>query len=126
MLASLFVLGAINKIVNYGATLSYMAGADVRPAVLLLPPVIALELVAGLLIIRGGRLAVWAALILVPYTLTTNVFFHDFWTMEEPVRALQLSLFFKNISIAGGLLVVAATIGHRDQKEARARHLGEK
>jgi len=60
-----------------------------------------------------------AALILAGFTLATNFFFHDFWTMDGNVRELELSLFFKNIAIAGALLFVATQQFSYKQSEKR-------
>jgi putative oxidoreductase len=109
MLASLFLLAGINKVLNYNATLVMMDGAGVQPAALLLPPTIALELGAGGLIVVGNRYSFPSALALAAYTLATNVFFHRFWSFEGDLAQLQLSLFFKNVAIIGALLYLAAS-----------------
>jgi putative oxidoreductase len=114
LLASLFVLGGINKLLDPGATLSIMRGAAMPLPELLLPLTIALELGGGLLVAFGRRFAWQAALLLVPYTLAANLFFHRFWEMAPPLAAVQLSLFFKNIAIVGGLLFVAGTAQSAD------------
>jgi putative oxidoreductase len=107
VLASLFILGGLNKIMNYDATLAMIRGAGLEPAAVLLPPTILLELGGGLLLAFGRRFAALTALALAGFTIATNIVFHRFWVMSGPEAALQLSLFFKNISIAGGLLFVA-------------------
>ncbi len=110
-LASLFLLGGLNKILNYKATLESMEAVGLSPAPLLLPIVIGLELVGGALVVVGRRGASLAALALAVFTLSTNLFFHDFWNMDDDIAALELSLFFKNVCIAGGLVFYAAAIG---------------
>jgi putative oxidoreductase len=109
ILASLFVLAGVNKIMNYDPTLAMMHGVGLEPAALLLPPTIALELGAGGLIAWGKRYAIPCALVLVAYTLATNLFFHRFWSFDGELAQLQLSLFFKNVAIIGALLFLAAS-----------------
>jgi len=106
-IASLFLLGGVNKVMNFEAVTVRMEAVGLMPSSILLPIVIALELGAGLLLATAGPAYRLAALILAGFTLATNFFFHDFWTMQGDVRALELSLFFKNIAIAGALLFVA-------------------
>lgn len=118
-LASLFLLGGLNKLLNYAATLESMEAVGLSPASLLLPIVIGLELIGGVLVAVGRRGAAPAALALAVFTLSTNLFFHDFWNMGGEIAALELSLFFKNICIAGGLVFYAAVIG-RFQSAAEA------
>lgn len=108
VLASLFVLGGINKLMNYDATLVQMSAVGLEPAGVLLPFVILLELGGGLAVAFGRWMAAIAAAALAVFTLATNIFFHDFWAMSGEMAQLELSLFFKNVAIAGGLLYVAA------------------
>jgi putative oxidoreductase len=116
LLLSLFILGGINKIINYDATLAMMRGAGLQPAGLLLPATIALELGGGLLVASGRRFAAPMALLLAVFTIATNIIFHRFWGMTGPEAALQLSLFFKNVAIAGGLVMVAAMLAQRGRE----------
>jgi len=48
-----------------------------------------------------------AALALAGFTVATNFVFHEFRTMDGEQAALELSLFLKNISIAGALVLLA-------------------
>jgi len=54
------------------------------------------------------RLEVWAAVVLSGYCVATALLFHDYWTLPEPDRLQQMFHFFKNIALAGALLVIAA------------------
>ena len=83
-----------------------MQGWSLR--LVLLPAAICLELVGGVLVALNLSWSAIAAMCLAAYTILINGIFHQFWTLEEPFRALELSLFFKNISIAGALLMVAS------------------
>ncbi len=109
-LASLFILGGINKLLSYGSTLDNMRNVGLEPAGVLLPLVFALEIGAGSLVAIGRWMAPLAALGLAGFTLATNLAFHDFWTMEGERAAFELSLFFKNISIAGALIFLAGAL----------------
>jgi uncharacterized membrane protein YphA (DoxX/SURF4 family) len=81
--------------------------------------------VSGVLIIAGGLgviLGVWAdlaALGLVVYTLIAAFMIHHFWTDEDAMtQQVEMSMFMKNLSIAGGGLILfgflAATGGAVD------------
>ncbi len=106
-LASLFILGGINKIANFGATAASMEAVGLVPTAVLLPATIALELGLGLVLALGLRWAWVAGLTLAVFTLATNVFFHRFWALEGELAQLELSLFFKNVAIAGALVFAA-------------------
>jgi putative oxidoreductase len=118
-LASLFVLGGINKILNYDATGVRMAEAGLEPAALLLPATIALEIGGGLLVAFGGNLAWLAAAALAVFTLATNFFFHRFWEMTGVQAETELSLFFKNVAVFGALTYAAAVLFGRTYGQKR-------
>jgi putative oxidoreductase len=107
-LASLFVLGALNKVSQFEITRATMSDVGLEPAGILLPLVIALEAIGGVMVATGLRLAWLAASALALFTMATNVIFHRFWELSGEIAALELSLFFKNIAIAGALIAVAA------------------
>jgi len=109
LLASLFLLGGANKLASYSMTQAFMADHGVIPASLFLPLTIMLELGGGLVLAIGRRWTTPAALLLAAFALATNLFFHDFWNADAAARAMELSLFLKNIAISGGLLFVGAS-----------------
>ena len=100
MLAFMFVTSGWSKIVGYAGTQQYMEAVGVPGA--LLPLVILVELVGGLMVVFGlyTRLA---ALALAGFSVATAVLFHF-----DPADQMQMINFSKNVSIAGGFLVLAA------------------
>lgn len=113
-----FVLAGVSKILDREAPLAMMAEQGMPGW--LLPLVIALE-VGGGLVVALGRPARWVlatALSLTAFTLATNLAFHRFWEFEGLLHRLELSLFFKNLAIAGALLMVA---GHAASTQGRER-----
>jgi putative oxidoreductase len=99
LLALIFVLSGLNKITGYAGTVGYMEAFGV-PGILL-PLVIALEVGGGLLLIVGWQTR-WVALALAGFTLVAAVIFHSQFGDQN-----QFIHFLKNLSIVGGLLVVA-------------------
>jgi len=67
----------------------------------------AVELFGGVMILIGWK-ARWAALALFIFSGLTIYYFHDFWTMDGADRLLNQTMALKNLSIMGGLLMVAA------------------
>ncbi len=120
LLASLFILGGVNKILNYEITAFTMSEMGLPLVPLLLPATIALELGGGLAVAIGRTGTALVALVLFAYTILINLIFHRFWDLSGDLAQTELSLFFKNISIAGALLYVAAqSSAHRSkQKES--------
>ena len=112
-LSSLFVLGGVNKIVDPDPSLLQMVEVDFpRPELLLIAATL-LELGGGLAVAAGrwlwnGRLIPAAALRLVLHIAAINVLLHPFWALDDAAATIELLLFFKNVAVAGGLLMVAA------------------
>lgn len=102
-----FVLAGLNKLTSYGETVAQMEGAGLSG--MLLPFVIGLELGGGLILLvgKGNRAFIASCCALAVFTLATNAYFHRFWELEDPMRNLELSLFFKNLVIAAALVTFA-------------------
>ena len=72
---------------------------------LLLLLAVLLEFAGGLMILFGYKEKLGAGLLillLIPVTLI----FHPFWFLEGGVRDVQSAMFFKNLAILGGLILV--------------------
>jgi len=107
LLALLFLPAGIGKITGFAGTVGYITSAGLpMPAV---AAVIALtvEIVGGLALLSGFGTRI-AALVLAVFTLVASVFFHNYWAVPADQQFVQQLLFFKNIAVAGGLLVLAA------------------
>jgi len=100
LLGLLFLLSGLGKLGAYGATAAYMSAAGVPGA--LLPAVIATEVFGALAIVLGWKTRV-AALLLAGFSLLTAVTFHN-----NLADQTQMIMFFKNLSIAGGFLLLVA------------------
>lgn len=117
-LASLFLLGGANKIMQFTVTAERVESVGLVPTAILMPATIGLELVGGAMLACHTKYAWGAALVLAVFTLATNLYFHRFWTLEGEIAALELSLFFKNVAIAGALVFAASTLFPSDKHAA--------
>lgn len=100
LLASLFLVAGLSKISQYAGTQAYMASAGLPGA--LLPLVILLEAGGALALIVGFQVR-WVALALALFTVVSALLFH--FNFADQIQSL---MFLKNLSIAGGLLILAA------------------
>jgi putative oxidoreductase len=107
LLASLFVLSGWNKIVGFDGTVGYIASGGLPMPAVVAVLTIALELVGGLMLVVG-LLTRPVALAIAGFTLLAAFLFHAYWSAPEAGRMVQYLSFWKNISIAGGMLVLAA------------------
>ena len=100
LLALMFVLAGLNKISGYSGMQGYMDSMGVPGA--LLPLVIALEVVGGLVLMLGWHTRL-TAFLLAGFTILATLIFHS--NLGDQT---QMLFFMKNLSIAGGLLLVVS------------------
>ena len=100
LLAAIFILSGFGKIAGYAGTQAYMESHGVPGA--LLPLVILTELGGGILIV-AGLWTRWVALALSGFTLLAGLMFH-----AQGGDQVQQIMFLKNLSIAGGFLLLFA------------------
>ena len=100
LLAALFLISGLNKIGAYDATAGYMSAMGVPG--LLLPAVIVTEVVGAAAIIAGWHTRI-VAFLLAGFTLLSALLFHN--NFADQVQAI---MFFKNVAITGGFLLLVA------------------
>ncbi|MEH6577703.1 MAG: DoxX family protein [Amphritea sp.] len=99
-LAVIFIMAGLSKIGGYEGTVAYMESMGVPG--MLLPAVIALEVLGGAAIVVGflTRLAAFG---LAVFCILTALLFH--FNLNDQ---MQFILFWKNIAITGGFLLLMA------------------
>ena len=107
LLALMFIYAGFGKLTNLEGTAGYIASGGLPMASVLAVVVGLLELLGGLAIAVGLR-ARWAALALGLFTLAASVLFHKFCAVPADQAFVQQLMFMKNLSVAGGLFIVAA------------------
>lgn len=101
MLAVIFILSGIGKIVDPAGTAEYIESVTTLPGSLALPTGV-FELVLGLMLAVGLMTRI-VSILLAGFTLLTAFFFHN-----ELGDQTQLTAALKNLAMAGGLLLVFA------------------
>ena len=102
LLALIFLLSGIDKVVHYAGTLGYMTKAGLPfPQVLLIASIV-IEIGAALAIIAGWKTR-WAAAALILWMIPVTLVFHNPAAGQE-----AMVHFMKNLSITGGLLLLWA------------------
>ena len=100
LLSVLFLISGLGKITAYAGTAAYMSSLGLPGA--LLPVAIATEVLGVLAIIIGWQTRI-AAFLLAGYSLLTALIFHANFADQ-----VEMVMFLKNVSIAGGLLLLVA------------------
>ncbi|WP_298980893.1 DoxX family protein [uncultured Psychrobacter sp.] len=99
-LSLIFIVSGFNKINDYAGTQGYMESMGV-PA-LMLPLVIILELLGGIAILIGFKTRI-VALLFIGFNVISALLFHSDFDDQT-----QMTMFMKNIAIAGGFLLLFA------------------
>ena len=106
-LALMFIPSGFGKIGGFEGTAGYSASKGLPMASVVAALTILIELGGGLAI-AFGFMTRWAALALAVFTVLAGVIFHNYWAVPPEQVMMQQINFWKNISIAGGFLVLAA------------------
>ena len=107
LLAVLFLPAGLSKISGFEGTVGYIASKGLPMPSVGAVIAILIEVIGGLALIAGFGTR-WAALALAAFTLVATFVFHNFWGMPPEQVMMQQLMFFKNIAVVGGLLVLAA------------------
>jgi len=99
IMSIMFIQAGIGKMFGYADTQGYMESHGVSG--MLLPLVLLTEAGGGLCVLLG-LFTRWAAIALAGFCVLAAIFFH--W---HPDDQMQMINFMKNITIAGGFLVLA-------------------
>jgi putative oxidoreductase len=104
LIAPLFIVFGFEKITGYASSAGYMEAYGMPAA--LLPLAIGVELGGGLALLLGVYTR-WAALALAGFCIVTAIIFHTAWSGDGGQG--QFINFMKNVAVAGGLVLIAAT-----------------
>ncbi|MBR7799804.1 DoxX family protein [Undibacterium fentianense] len=118
LLAGLFLPAGFAKLNGFEGTVGYIASVGLPAATLAAAAALALEIVGGLALIFGLGTR-WAAIALAFFTLLASFIFHAYWAVPADQAYVTQLLFFKNIAVAGGLMVLAAFGGGQWSIDAR-------
>lgn len=106
LLALIFIVSGFGKLTNYAGTEAYMASAGLPMVGLLLPLTILVELGGGLAIALGLMTRV-VAIVMFLFLIPVSLVFHHFWDVPAAQTMMQQIQFMKNVSIMGGMLMLA-------------------
>jgi putative oxidoreductase len=107
LLALLFVVFGYMKLTGFEGSIGYFTkwGFPMPQGAAALS--VLFELGGGLLLVIGWKTR-WVAWALVLYTIIATAVAHRYWTYEAAQQFAQTANFYKNLSIIGGLLCLAA------------------
>jgi putative oxidoreductase len=107
LLGLIFVVSGFGKVTGFAGTAAYMSSKGLPMAEVLLVGAIAVELLGGLMLVAGFK-ARWAALAIFLFIIPTTIVFHNPAGLDAQAAQAQMIQLMKNLSIMGGMLLVAA------------------
>ncbi|RAS21369.1 DoxX family protein [Paraburkholderia bryophila] len=108
LLMVLFVMFGWSKLTGFSGTVAYMTSSGAPVPELSAVIAVVMELVVGIALLVGFFTRP-LALLLAVYTLGTAIIGHHYWNMTGAMQYDNMIHFYKNISIIGGLLLLAVT-----------------
>jgi len=119
LLVAMFIFSGVTKFIDISGTAGYIAAKGLPAPQALAAAAGAVEVVCGLMVVLGWHTRI-AALILALFTAGAGLLFHDFWNVPAGQEQInQMLHLWKNVSIIGGFLAVAAAGAGRYSLDAR-------
>jgi putative oxidoreductase len=107
LMALLFLPAGLSKIAGFAGTAAYIGSVGLPLPQLGAVIAVVVEVGGALALILGYQTRL-AALVLALFTLVAGALFHNFWAAAPEQLMVQQIMFFKNVAIAGGLLMMTA------------------
>ncbi len=108
LIVALFLPAGLGKIAGFEGTLGYFASLGIPAPVFALVATIVIEVLGSIALIVGFQTRI-VAVIMAIFTLIAAATGHAFWGAPADAVFIAQLLFFKNIAVMGGLLVLAST-----------------
>lgn len=106
-LAGYFLKAGINNANNFKKLINVLARKNVPLPTFALALVVFVEIVGSLAVIFNIYAAVGAVALAI-FTVAANFYFCNYWTMENFERRNVNFLFYANLAVIGGLLLIVA------------------
>jgi putative oxidoreductase len=107
LIVVLFLPAGLSKLTGFEGTVGYFASLGLPVATLAVVVAIIAEVLGGIALLVGFQTRI-VAILLAVFTLAASIAGHAFWTAPADAAFVQQLLFFKNIAVIGGLLVLAS------------------
>ena len=107
LIVALFLPAGLGKITGLEGTLGYFASLGIPAPVFALVATIVIEVLGSIALIVGFQTRI-VAVIMAIFTLAAAVTGHAYWAAPADAAFIAQLLFFKNIAVMGGLLVLAS------------------
>lgn len=107
-LVALFLPAGLSKLSGFEGTVGYIQSVGLPWPAVAAAAALALEILGSVALLIGFQTRLVASVLAI-FTLVASIFFHAFWAAVPEQAFVQQLLFFKNIGVIGGLLVLASS-----------------
>ena len=107
-IAALFLPAGLNKLMGMEGVTGYFASLGLPVVAVLVWVVIAIEVLGGVALILGYKTRL-VAIGLAIFTVLSSIVGHAFWAAPVDAAFIAQLLFFKNMAVTGGLLILASS-----------------
>jgi putative oxidoreductase len=107
-IAALFLPAGLNKLMGMEGVTGYFASLGLPVVAVLVWVVIAIEVLGGVALILGYKTRL-VAIGLAIFTVLASIVGHAFWAAPVDAAFIAQLLFFKNMAVTGGLLILASS-----------------
>jgi len=108
LIVVLFLPAGLSKIKGFEGTVGYFASLGMPAPTLGVIVAIIAEVLGSAALLMGYQTRI-VAILLAVFTLAASITGHAFWTAPADAAFIAQLLFFKNIAVMGGLLVLASS-----------------
>ena len=108
LLAAVFLPAGLSKLSGFERTVGYIASVGLPLPTVAAVVALVVEILGAIALVAGFQTRI-AAAVLAVFTLVASVFFHAFWAAAPEQAFIQQLMFFKNIGLIGGLLVLVSS-----------------
>ena len=107
-IAALFLPAGLNKLMGMEGVTGYFSSLGLPVVAVLVWVVIAIEVLGGVALILGYKTRL-VAIGLAIFTVLASIVGHAFWAAPVDAVFIAQLLFFKNMAVTGGLLILASS-----------------
>jgi putative oxidoreductase len=108
LIAALFLPAGIAKLTGFAGTVGYIQSVGLPSPTAAAVLALIVEIAGGIALLIGFQTRI-TAVVLAVFTFFASVFFHAYWAAPADQAFVAQLLFFKNIAVIGGLLVLASS-----------------
>ena len=107
LFVALFLPAGLSKLLGFEGTVGYFGSLGIPMASAAVAATIGIEVLGSIALLLGFKTR-YVAFGLAGFTLLASVVGHAFWMAPAEQAFVQQLMFFKNIAVVGGLLVLAS------------------